>query len=165
MSTENRAKGTVSKAVFAHYASAVGGAPAVLLVLLLFGVQNGATAMGNWWLSYWSSHAESSKHSQKWFLSIYAYFAVGSILVTLLLRLAVAFVGVHGARKLHEGIVQTILRGYMSFFDTTPLGRILNRFSQDQYTVDEKLPGSFASFFNTFFSVMSTVVVISSVTP
>jgi ATP-binding cassette subfamily C (CFTR/MRP) protein 1 len=53
----------------------------------------------------------------------------------------------------------------MSFFDTTPVGRLVNRFSKDMYTIDEQLMGTLRTYLQTLFGVFSTLLVISSVTP
>ena len=53
----------------------------------------------------------------------------------------------------------------MSFFDTTPLGRVLNRFSKDIYVIDELIPRVLSSFLATLFAVISTILVIIIVTP
>jgi ABC-type multidrug transport system fused ATPase/permease subunit len=37
---------------------------------------------------------------------------------------------VRASRLLHDGMLACVLHSPMSFFDTTPLGRIVNRFSK-----------------------------------
>ena len=53
----------------------------------------------------------------------------------------------------------------MMFFETTPVGRILNRFSRDIETIDNVLPSLIRSWLNTFFTAISTVIIISYSTP
>ncbi|KAJ3054695.1 hypothetical protein HK097_001102 [Rhizophlyctis rosea] len=67
--------------------------------------------------------------------------------------------GIRSARVMHEKLLNNVVRLPQSFFDTTPLGRIMNRFSKDQYTVDEILPRTFQQYFRTLFYVMSVIAI------
>ena len=97
---------------------------------------------------------------------------------------ALAVGGIFASKTLHDKMLSSIMRAPMSFFDTTPLGRILNRFSKDIYTIDETIPSSlryiwtklfgclvivsllpYRMFLMTLFSVISTILVIVITTP
>ncbi|CAF1117338.1 unnamed protein product [Didymodactylos carnosus] len=63
-------------------------------------------------------------------------------------------------KKLHYAILNGVLRAPMSFFDTTPLGRIVNRFSRDIDSVDSSLPNSLSSALTTMVSVVVTMIIL-----
>ena len=86
-------------------------------------------------------------------------------LFVLLYALVCAVSMVTASRVLHNAMLANIMRSPMEFFDTTPIGRILNRTSRDVETVDNILPQLIRSFMGTFFSVISTIIVISYTTP
>jgi len=69
------------------------------------------------------------------------------------------------ATLLHTSILKSGLRAPMSFFDSTPIGRIVNRFSKDIDVVDSQLPRSLHSWVVCALSVMGTVAVICYSTP
>ena len=96
-----------------------------------------------------------------------SYICVFTVLAGAVLVYAIitAYSMVRASRKMHASMLYNILRSPMVFFDTTPIGRILNRFSRDIETIDNILPQLFRSWMNTFFSVCSTVIVISYSTP
>jgi ABC-type multidrug transport system fused ATPase/permease subunit len=60
---------------------------------------------------------------------------------------------VSASALMHKNMLERVLRSPMSFFDTTPMGRIVNRFAKDIYMLDETIPASLRSFLSTFMQV------------
>ncbi|CAK4170617.1 unnamed protein product [Aphanomyces euteiches] len=73
--------------------------------------------------------------------------------------------GLADSSKMFQALIVRILRAPMSFFDTTPLGRIVNRLSKDIYTLDESLPANLGWFLATAFNVLTPLCTIVYVTP
>ncbi|GAB5588211.1 hypothetical protein Unana1_03111 [Umbelopsis nana] len=167
MTTEESAKGSVDKSVYWTYAkscSAIG----VALLLLFQIIAQGSQVSSSLWIKYWSDqNQKSGSNDRVWvYLGIYAAIGWSSVIFTCLQTLILwVFCAIRSAKLLHAEMLTGVLRSPMSFFDTTPLGRIINRFSKDQHTVDEGLPRTFSAYFRVLFSVISTVCVISYSTP
>jgi ABC-type bacteriocin/lantibiotic exporter with double-glycine peptidase domain len=72
---------------------------------------------------------------------------------------------IRSARGLHSSMLFSILRSKMSFFEQTPVGRIINRFSKDIDAIESSIPGSYRSLLSCLIQVISTILVISISTP
>lgn len=91
------------------------------------------------------------------------YITIGIfVLITALMRL---LGGVRATKILHRALLGNIVRNPMSFFDTTPSGRIVNRFSKDIDTLDTVIPMLVGMFLMCVFQTLSTILVISVSTP
>ncbi|TNN53941.1 Canalicular multispecific organic anion transporter 2 [Liparis tanakae] len=85
--------------------------------------------------------------------------------LVLICSFTLAMGNIGAARKLHFNLLTNKFQTPQSFFDTTPLGRIINRFSKDIYIIDEALPSTVLMFLATFFASLSNMIVIVSSTP
>lgn len=74
--------------------------------------------------------------------------------------MTIAGATVHAAKYLHKMLLKNILRSPMSFFDITPIGRIVNRFSKDIDTVDVMLPANFRAWIGCFIAVSATHLIM-----
>ncbi|KEY64333.1 hypothetical protein S7711_09599 [Stachybotrys chartarum IBT 7711] len=120
------------------------------------------------WLKQWSEHNQKAGGNDKvgMYIGIYFAFGIGSSLLMVVQTLILwIFCSIEASRKLHERMANAIFRSPMSFFDTTPAGRILNRFSSDIYRVDEVLARTFNMLFVNVAKSGFTLGVISVSTP
>jgi len=162
MTKEIAEVGKVHFSVYRLYFGAMGAGPVAALLLLL--VLGSLASVGtNVWLSYWSS--QNSNDNIGLYLGVYSAFGlVFAVVVVAQAVFAYVVCAVRAASRLHDDMLATVLRVPMSFFDTTPLGRILNRFSKDQNTVDETLPRVSYDYFSTLFDAIGIICVVSFTT-
>jgi ABC-type multidrug transport system fused ATPase/permease subunit len=64
------------------------------------------------------------------------------------------------SRKLHWIILIGVLHAPMSFFDTTPIGRVINRFARDIDSVDTALPNAFSQSLTALITVVATLIIL-----
>lgn len=167
MMVEERATGSVSSAIYITYAKAIGGILFTSVILLFFVAESGTKIASDYWLSVWSAAAElaSPPHSMKFYLLIYAVLALSNC-VAILIRSFLLIIGaLRAAVTIHENMLHAVMRSPVSWFDQVPLGRILNRFSKDQYAADESLMRTLSMALGTLFSVISIALVVGAVTP
>ena len=69
------------------------------------------------------------------------------------------------SKALHRRAIASVMRAPMSFFETTPLGRIMNRFSKDIDTIDNTVSDSLRMFLMTFSNVIGAFVLIGVIIP
>jgi ABC-type multidrug transport system fused ATPase/permease subunit len=53
--------------------------------------------------------------------------------------LLLAWRNIAASRVMHSAMLQRLMRAPIAFFDTTPLGRVVNRFSQDMDMLDQEI--------------------------
>ncbi|KXX78551.1 Metal resistance protein YCF1 [Madurella mycetomatis] len=164
---EHSEQGKVKWSVYTEYAKTNNlFAVAVYAVALI--AAHTAQFAGSFWLKTWAernTEAGGNPEIGK-YIGIYFVFGVGAALLTVVQTLILwIFCSIEASRKLHERMATAIFRSPMSFFDVTPAGRILNRFSSDIYRVDEVLARTFNMLFNNLAKSCFTLVVISVTVP
>jgi ABC-type multidrug transport system fused ATPase/permease subunit len=98
---------------------------------------------------------------------LWVYFLVVMMAcTTVTMRSGLVAIGViRAACKMHEGMLQCVMRAPTVFFDTTPMGRILNRFTTDQYTLDNDLRQTVSMVLMCVVRVLQVSLFIIYVTP
>ncbi|KAG0164899.1 hypothetical protein DFQ28_008804 [Apophysomyces sp. BC1034] len=81
-------------------------------------------------------------------------------------RFAMLYWGTLGAsRKLYAELLHRVFRAPLRFYDITPVGRILNRFSKDFETIDSTIPNDILNFAIQMVVVISSIATVSIVLP
>ncbi|XP_017210523.1 ATP-binding cassette sub-family C member 9 isoform X3 [Danio rerio] len=137
----------------------------------------------DYWLAAWTS---SNPHNQSFvnssfnhtlnddatqiaehrsYVPVFIILCAAAIALCLITSLTVEFLGVAAATNLHHNLLNKIIHAPIRFFDVTPLGQILNRFSADTNIIDQHIPPTLESLTRSTLLCLSAIGVIAFVTP
>ncbi|XP_009676710.2 ATP-binding cassette sub-family C member 12 [Struthio camelus] len=182
---EEKQEGSVTWKTYHAYIKASGGFTLSSFIVLLFMLMIGSSAFSNWWLSFWveqdseesysfvdnavkgtSVLASTSDNSRTHFYRlIYGISMVTMIILSIIKGFVFTKTTLKASSTLHDSLFSKILQSPMSFFDTTPTGRLMNLFSNNMDELDVSLPFHAENFLQQFFMVFFILVIIALVFP
>ncbi|CAN9181785.1 unnamed protein product [Alternaria alternata] len=160
MQQEERATKSVSWEVWIEYIKAGGGIWVGPLVFILLVLSQGANIVTSLWLSYWTS--DKFGYSEGAYIGAYAAFGFSQALFMFFFSFSVSIFGTRAGKVMLHRAITRVLRAPMSFFDTTPLGRITNRFSKDIDVMDNTITDAIRMYFLTLAMIISVFILIIS---
>ena len=155
---EERAYGNVSLRVYMKLFDATGTKWNFLFVIFFFGCEYGSKALLDYWLTWWATN-EYGFSSNEYLAVYFGIFVMNGIFV-FVRSLTLYFFLCRACRWMHENLLARVMKMPMSFFDTTPSGRIINRFSRDTETIDIVLPGIVVQFMGCISNIITTLVIV-----
>ncbi|XP_058061275.1 multidrug resistance-associated protein 1-like [Anopheles bellator] len=163
---EESATGAVTWLVYKKYISAIGFQFGFWSVVFSI-INQGSGIYSSMWLTDWSEDPEAITDTSVRDMYLGVYGALGGVQsIALFIGSVLLALGcLKAAKESHEKLLDSSMRMPMSFFDTTPLGRIINRFSKDVDVVDNILPATIRAWLLMLFSVIGVFVVIGISTP
>ncbi|KAH8428477.1 ATP-binding cassette transporter YOR1 [Aspergillus melleus] len=156
MQTEERATASMGWDVWKAYISATGSIFHPFLFLILTLLVNGAIIMNGLWLAYWTSDRYPYL-GPGGYLGIYAALCVAQFVIVYVYSFQLTYASSNAGKAMLQEALYRVMRAPMSFFDTTPLGRITNRFSKDVQVLDSDLGNSLRMFVMMFSMIVATL--------
>ncbi|KAF2351590.1 ABC transporter type 1 transmembrane domain [Trinorchestia longiramus] len=94
------------------------------------------------------------------YLSVYGSTVVFILSTSLLRGVIFMKTSIHASTRLHDSVLGAVVKSPLSFFDTTPIGRILNIFSRDVDEVDVRLPMSLEMFMQNMWLISCSLLLV-----
>uniref|UniRef100_A0A672V8E7 ATP binding cassette subfamily C member 9 n=1 Tax=Strigops habroptila TaxID=2489341 RepID=A0A672V8E7_STRHB len=144
-----------------------------LLFLMIFSklLKHSVIVAIDYWLATWTSmdnanevrNTDDDKSTNK--VAVFSILSGAGIVLCLITSLTVEWMGLTAAKNLHHNLLNKIILGPIRFFDMTPLGLILNRFSADTNIIDQHIPPTLESLTRSTLLCLSAIGMISYATP
>ncbi|KAF1646746.1 ATP-binding cassette sub-family C member 9, partial [Aptenodytes patagonicus] len=147
-----------------------------LLFLMIFSklLKHSVIVAIDYWLATWTSmdnanevrNADDVESTKKTYhVAVFSILSGAGIVLCLITSLTVEWMGLTAAKNLHHNLLNKIILGPIRFFDMTPLGLILNRFSADTNIIDQHIPPTLESLTRSTLLCLSAIGMISYATP
>ena len=162
---EHAETGSVKLDVYLHYMRAVGISGCIAII---FGqILNSAMQfMGPQWMTFWTSNTfgnASETKNRNMYLGVYGGIGLLQSVIVMSYTVIRTLSTLNASRQLHKNMLTRVMMSPMSFFDTTPVGRIVNRFGKDVDVCDNTLPESLRAWLSTFAQFIGAIIMIVTV--
>lgn len=136
---EKNRQGVVTTETYVNYVKAFGGLWIGFCLLVLYACTQGAVLATIAFMSQWARRPAQLQKNTDIITTVVAMSALVILLAAVRAFLSLELT-ITASQRLHDRMAQSVLRAKIEFFDTNPLGRILNRFSADVGVADDQLP-------------------------
>lgn len=159
---EERAIGRVNMSIYWAYWTKSFRGMHIFILLLIQTCWQALQISSDFWLAFFASKGTNVNPGR--FISVYSYLAIGSGVFVFLRSLLISISGLRTAQEFYHNMLDSIFRAPMSFFDTTPTGRILTRSSTDQQKLDFDIPFLYGSSLAVGFQLIGVLFVTCKIT-
>lgn len=161
ISEEERAVNTINWEVYRNYVKYGSGKSSpwslVPLILTTVVLTTFCQLFTNTWLSFWTG-LKFHNRTDGFYIGFYVMFAVLSVILLLIEFISFAYLTNTASKVLNIMAVKRVLHAPMAFMDTTPMGRILNRFTKDTDSLDNELGDQIRMLFFFFANIMGVLI-------
>ncbi|TFY55007.1 hypothetical protein EVJ58_g8525 [Rhodofomes roseus] len=159
MQEEERLTGSVSWKTYGAFFRYAGGLAWAPLLLLLVALMQGAQVANNLFLGYWTAGSIKG-FNQGDYMGTYAALGVASALFSFGVSYALTTSSLLAGYSMFQKAFAHVMHSSVSFFDTTPIGRIISRLSRDQDTIDAEISMTLFVLLSTLSSVVGTIFLV-----
>ncbi|XP_054066662.1 multidrug resistance-associated protein 1 isoform X4 [Rissa tridactyla] len=158
--------GRVKATVYWDYMKAI-GLFISFLSIFLFICNHIASLSSNYWLSLWTDDPviNGTQQYTNVRLGVYGALGISQGIAVFGYSMVVSIGGIFASRHLHLNLLHNVLRSPMSFFERTPSGNLVNRFSKEIDTIDSTIPPIIKMFMGSTFNVIGACIIILLATP
>lgn len=164
---EKAEMGHVKFNVYKKYIQSCGVFSVVVTIFIVI-ISSMDSFTAKFWLKHWSEQntEEGGNVNLAFYLGVYLGIGITFAVLGVARRAVVRiYCGLTASKKLHNEMVESVTKSPMQFFETTPMGRILNRFSGDIAELDESLPSNFLEIIWVITDMIISICVIVFASP
>ncbi|XP_019616414.1 PREDICTED: multidrug resistance-associated protein 4-like [Branchiostoma belcheri] len=123
------------------------------------------SALGNMLVTNSSTVFPVAPPDTLFYVYILTAFTAGTLVLGLVVTWQLFFLTIQSSKNLHNDMFNAIIRAPIRFFDTNPVGRVLNRFTKDVGMLDEMFPWTFTDFTKSGLSIVGTIILVGIINP
>ncbi|KAG8697036.1 hypothetical protein FRC09_008111, partial [Ceratobasidium sp. 395] len=168
MIAEEIAEGRIRWPALKMFLMAFGGAGFWVAYATGFILSDAGVLIQTYWLGVWARAYEKQDPSTvkvPFYLGVYGAICTVAVALYSWAFVIHVFGSVRASRRIHDKLVASVLGAPLRWLDSTPVGRIIARFTQDMRTIDGSLPNEFQNLTDMTIQLASRFIAVIVFSP